>query len=130
MEKKVTKRDMFKAIYADLEKANVENKVEKLGFIDHELELLDDKKARTTLTKTQKANIGLMDEIKAVLAEADKGMTVNEILKSEAFAERYANGELSNPKITALLTKMGDKGTREVTRSVEKKVAYYSIARD
>ena len=52
MEKKLTKKEMFAQVYSVIENSNATNKPELLGFIDHELELLEKKSSKVTITAT------------------------------------------------------------------------------
>lgn len=116
---KMTKAQMFEVIKA--ETANEEIK----AFCDHELELLASKaekaKGRTSKHKTE--NDALRTAILETLAEIARPVTVSELLTLCP----ACNG-MTNQKVTGLLTTMGDKGTHQVIRTVEKRVAYYEIA--
>lgn len=113
---KVTKREMFEAIKAQLTDSA------QVAFIDHELELLAKKNSykSTKPTKTQVANAGLKEQIVAVLADAGKAMTASEVLKA------LDNAELSGSKVTAMLTQLKNDGV--VVRTEEKRKAYFSVA--
>lgn len=77
------------------------------------------KRTSSKPTKTQIANEAIKEKIADVLARADGGMTVGEIVK-------VIDGEYSPAKITALLTQMKNGGA--VVREQDKKVARYSLA--
>ena len=117
MTKKMTKREMYVAMmnkYAFT--------AEEIAFIQHEIELLDKKKSgERKLTATQEANIGLKATIIDVLTEAEKAMKVSEIIKAH---EDLA--ELSNQKVSALMTQLKDEG--KVVKTTEKRKSYFSIA--
>jgi len=69
-------------------------------------------------TANQEKNEEIKEKILEVLANAETGLTVSEILKTdEAFAE------YSLPKITALVTQLKD--ANKVERYTEKKKAYF-----
>ena len=118
MEKKVTKKDRFSRIYAIIEESNASDKVELLGFIDHEVELLEKKSSKVTLTATQKANLEVIEVIKEVL-EDKPNSTVSELIKDERLST------YTNQKISALLKKLIDGG--EVVKSTDKKVSRFSL---
>ena len=118
MEKKVTKKDRFSRIYAIVEESNASDKVELLGFIDHEVELLEKKSSKVTLTATQKANLEVIEVIKEVL-EDKPNSTVSELIKDERLST------YTNQKISALLKKLIDGG--EVVKSTDKKVSRFSL---
>ena len=112
---KVTKRMRFEQI-----KSLVSDNEELVAFIDHEIELLNKKNSRTGKpTKTQVENETIKNTIFNILQTTNKPMTVTQLLATEEL-----NG-LSNQKVSALLTQLREGG--KVVRTVEKKVAYYSI---
>ena len=117
MEKKVTKKEMFAKLYAIVEESNAPDKVEVLGFLDHEVELLEKKSSKVTLTATQKENIGVKETIKEVLAEKPNS-TVSELIKDERLP-------YTNQKISALVKQLVDSG--EVVKSTDKKVSRFSL---
>lgn len=118
MEKKVTKKEMFAKLYAIVEESNAPDKVEVLGFIDHEVELLEKKSSKVTLTATQKANLEVIEVIKEVL-EDKPNSTVSELIKDERLSA------YTNQKISALLKKLIDGG--EVVKSTDKKVSRFAL---
>lgn len=118
MEKKLTKKEMFTNLYALVENSNADNKADLLGFIDHEVELLEKKSSKVTLTATQKANLEVLEVIKEVLAEKSNS-TVSELIKDERLSA------YTNQKISALLKKLIDGG--EVVKSTDKKVSRFSL---
>ena len=119
MEKKITKKERFANIYAIIENSTVANKADLLGFIDHEVELLEKKSSKTTLTATQKANLEINEVIKATLADHPNA-TVSELIKDERLSA------YTNQKISALLKILKDNG--EVVKSTDKKVSRFSLA--
>ena len=121
MEKKITKRERFANLYAIVEQSNAENKTDLLGFIDHEVELLEKKSSKTTMTATQKANLEVMETIKEVLADKPNS-TVSELIKDERLSA------YTNQKISALLRLLGDDGTKQVVKTTDKKVSRFSLA--
>lgn len=79
------------------------------------------KKSSSKPTKAQLANEAVKDEIREVLGSADEPMTVSEILKAMP-------NEYSSQKISALLRQMGEEGTKEVVKTIEKKVSRFALA--
>ena len=118
MEKKLTKKEMFAQVYSVIENSNATNKPELLGFIDHEVELLEKKSSKVTLTATQKANLEVIEVIKEVL-EDKPNSTVSELIKDERLSA------YTNQKISALLKKLIDGG--EVVKSTDKKVSRFAL---
>lgn len=115
----MTKREMFVAIANVAEVAANE---EMVAFINHEIELLDNRKNSKSkgMTKTQKANEEVKAVIADVLAYSEKKMTVTEILADERLSG------YTNQKISALLRLMKDEG--KVTKTIEGKKAYFEVA--
>ena len=122
----MTKREMFTTIMSfDV----IAENAEIMDFLKHEIELLDARKGGTRKpTKTQLENEGIKDTIYEVLLEnSDKPMRVKDLVEDERLSE------YSSSKITALLRQMlpadekNPKGEGRVTRTVEKKVAYFSV---
>ena len=77
------------------------------------------KRSSTKPTAKQIENEAIKEKIADVLARAESGMTVGEIVK-------VIDGEYTSAKITALLTQM--KKAETVVREMDKKVARYSLA--
>ena len=118
---KVTKRERFAQLMAIVETSNVANATELKEFIEHEVELLDKKNSRSGKpTKTQVANESIKTQIVSILERVGKPMTVTQLLSENELAD------LSNQKVSALLTQLRE--SNKVVRTVEKKVAYYSLA--
>jgi hypothetical protein len=115
---KMTKKDYFKVL-KEIVKGN-EREVELVAFIDHEIELLVKKSAKSGMTETQKANAEIMEKIVNALAVMDKPVTVTELQKG--FAELDA---LSNQKMSALLKKLVDEG--RVVKTIDKKKSLFSL---
>ena len=112
---KVTKRERFEQI-----KALVSNNAELVAFIDHEIELLNKKNSRSGKpTKTQVENEIIKNTILDTLQTIGKPVTVTQLLANDEL-----NG-LSNQRVSALLTQL--RKSDKVVRTVEKKVAFYSI---
>lgn len=121
MEKKITKKEMFASIITIVEATEATNKEELVNFLKHEIELLEKRSSRTTPTKTQKENEGILQDILTSLAAIGSKVTVTE-LQSKAPALEG----LSNQKISSLLAKLVKDGS--VERVMEKKKAYFFLA--
>lgn len=118
---KVTKRERFAQLMEIVNASQVENSAELVSFIEHEVELLNKKNSRSGKpTKTQVANESIKAQIVSVLERTNRPMTVTQLLAESELAD------LSNQKVSALLTQLRESGA--VVRTVEKKVAYYSLA--
>ena len=117
---KVTKRERFSQLMEIVKASNVENSAELIAFIDHEVELLTKKNSRSGKpTKTQVENETIKAQIISVLERVGKPMTVTQLLAENEFAG------LSNQKMSALLTQL--RKSDKVVRTIEKKVAFYSL---
>ena len=121
MEKKMTKKEWFAGLASVDEASEMENKTEALAFINHEVELLEKKSAKSGQTKTQKENAEVMAKIKSALGEVGKAVTITELQAASAEMAEY-----SNQKLSALLKKLVESG--EVVKTTEKKKSYFSLA--
>ena len=118
---KVTKRERFAQLMEIVKTSDVENSAELVAFIEHEVELLTKKNSRSDKpTKTQVENEAIKTQILSILERVGKPMTVTQLLAESELAD------LSNQKVSALLTQLRKSG--EVVRTIEKKVAFYSLA--
>ena len=118
---KMTKIEMFKAIKVVVDGTDVENKDEILAFVDHEIELIENRSTSKKPTKTQKENIAIMELIKTALYEVAKPVTITELIAGSPELAQY-----TPQKISALVKQLKDRG--EVVRVEEKKKAYFSLA--
>ena len=120
MATKMTKRDYFNAILSVL--ATVENSdVSALtAFVNHEIELLDNKRSSTKPTKTQTENLAVKETIISVLKEMGKPVTISEMQKYSADLS-----EFSCQKLSALLKQLVEID-KTVTKVTEKKKTYFS----
>ena len=117
-EKKLIKKDYF---YMLREIAVSMERQDLVDFIDNEIELLNKKSSRTTLTQTQKENETLKEKIVSTLIELGKYATITEI--------QQANPELadlSNQKISALLKQLYD--NKVIEKVIDKKKAYFKAS--
>lgn len=115
VEKKITKREVLNHIIE-----NYANDEMVVNYAKHEIELLDNKKATKSETKTQKENVAIMEIIVNTLTELARPVRISELQSAN---ETLAN--LSNQKISALLKKLVDNET--ITKTIDKKVAYFSM---
>lgn len=108
----MTKRENY-AILRTL----VADNAELVAFIDHEVELLNKKNAKSdTPTKKQIENNGIKSDILAGLG--DEPMTISDMMTTIS-----ALDGLSNQKVSALVSQLVDDGL--VVRSVVKRKAYF-----
>lgn len=88
-------------------------------FLRHESEMASKRNSSKGMSKTQKENEPIKENILAILEDADSGMTVKELI---------ATDELCNytpQKISALLTLL--RKEKKVRRDYQKKIAYFSL---
>ena len=122
-EKKITKRERFEQI-----KALIADHPELVEFVDHEIDLLSRKASKSAkLTPAQEDALKVADIVRDILAECEdsKGLPVGAILKDErikAYVKADGNS-VSSQMITAIFTK----NTKDFVRTLDKKVAYYSL---
>lgn len=123
---KMTKKDFFKLLAGIVEKTeDFDKKTETLDFINHEIELLNNKSSAPGKKKTAhiKENEELMELIGIALELFGKPVTVTTMIKENAEMSK-----LSSQKLSALLKKMIEAG--KVVRTVEKRVPYFSLAKE
>jgi 16S rRNA U1498 N3-methylase RsmE len=113
-EKKMTKRDYYKALLAKYALTDKEK-----AFIEHEIELLDKKNATEKKpTAQQKENEIIKQTILDVLISADKMMTITDLMKESAEL-----GIHSNQKLSALMRQLKDDG--KVEKIEDKRKSYF-----
>ena len=120
MTNKMTKKDWFNAIITIVEASNYEDKQGAVDFIAHEINLLERKSGKASMTKTQKENVNIMEQIKVALEAIGKPVTISELMASD-----LTMGNYSNQKLSALIRQLVKAG--EVVRTEDKKKAYFSI---
>ena len=118
---KVTKREMFVKI-----REVVVDNADMVAFIDHEIELLDNKKkADKKPTQAQVENEKFRTQILDFLGEIGAPVTIKDIINGiEVFKER----DFSNQKVNRLLITLREDG--KVKRTYKKKVAYFELGNE
>lgn len=117
---KVTKKERFAQLMEIVNASQVENSAELVAFIEHEVELLNKKNSRSGKpTARQVENEEIKATILSVMERVGKPMTITQLLAE------IGNSELSNQRVSALVTQLKD--DFKVIRTVEKKVAFYSL---
>lgn len=117
---KVTKRQVLEAM---AERADIMEVEMFKNYIEHEIELLNNKKTSRKPSKTQVANIPIKEEIVRVLSENPDGLTVTEIVKAGNYGEGV---EVSTQKITSLAGALIKEG--KIVNEREGKKSLYKIA--
>ena len=122
---KMTKREVLNLMLGDV--AIKDNSV-YVGYITHELELLDKKvsKSRTNVEENNAINEIILD----ALAKCENAVTISELQASSDALKNYVleNGNvLSNQKLTYLLK--GLVAENKVVKVEDKKKTFYSIAK-
>ena len=111
MEKKITKVQMFGMI-----REVVADNADMVAFIDHEIELLQNKANKPK--KVKEEDIAIRDEVLACLS--NEPVTVSQLQKKSNVLS-----DLSNQKVTAILRKLI--ADEIVVKTVEKKTSYFSL---
>lgn len=119
--KKTTKRENFEKIIEVLKANGREDLIE---VMQHEIDLLDKKKASGKMTKTQEENETIKALILKVLANSETPKSITELLNDNEELNKAVNG--SNQKLSALMTQL--KNTNQVVRTQDKKKAVFSLA--
>lgn len=117
--KKVTKRERFMEL-----KEIVGANEDLQKFLDHEIELLDNKKSKSGTTKTQKENEVIKAQIVESLVRVGRSVTISELQ-----AEDSEMAKFSNQKLSALLKQMVEVD-KTATKVVDKKKSYFSAVAD
>ena len=124
----MTKKEMFNEIIV-LAQGNILTHAtlqEIIDFANHEIELLERKSSKTTMTKTQKENELLMAQIVEAFSEIENPVTITEFMK----ISEHEVAKLSNQKLSALLKKLTEGENAPMVKTVEKKKSYFSIKRE
>lgn len=123
MTKKMTKKDYYNVLLGIAE-VKADNSLVK--FIENELELLAKKNSGDRKpTAAQKANEDLKSLIlEEMTANPNKLYTATDVMKA---VQPLVDYELSNQKVSALLRTLGEKGTDEVKKIVDKRKSYFQI---
>ena len=117
---KMTKRDYFNAILAVLATVEDTDVSGLTAFVNHEIELLENKRSTAKPTKTQTENIAVKETIVSVLKDIGKPVTITEMQKFSADLSEY-----SCQKLSALLKQLVE-NDKTVTKVTEKKKTYFS----
>lgn len=115
---KMTKREYFVELLSMV--AGTEHEIEFKDFLEHEIELIDNKKKNSKPTKTQAENEKLMTQIIEAMAAFTEPLTITEMQKKHTIFS-----ELSNQKISSLMKKLI--AENKVVRTVDKKKAYFAL---
>lgn len=99
-EVKVTKRDWYAQIRAVVEASDNEQKEGILGFIDHEVELLEAKAAKAAERAASKKADG--DELRSAV----QAVLTDELQTIDAIAAQINDEDVTKAKVTARLTQL------------------------
>ena len=117
-EKKITKREVINTMLAD---EHIKENEMFVSYLEHELELLDNKAKNKKATKNQEENEKYAGIILEVLGAIGKG-TVTEIQKANAEL-----GELSNQRVSAILKQMCETDEPKVKKATENRKTIFSL---
>lgn len=118
MEKKLTKREIINAM---LTIDAITSNETFVGFLKHELELLDKKSSNRKETSKQKENKEFTDIVYSILtANGDKAMSIKEIVASDTSLDG-----LSSNRVSAMLKTLVDGGL--VKRDRTSKGTFYTV---
>lgn len=115
MEKKVTKKDMFKMIMGEADNQEI------ITFCRHEIELLEKKSSKNSQTQTQKENEKIKVAILESLVKVAKPVTISELQELDSEMAQF-----SNQKLSALLKQLVE--SKQVVRTEDKKKARFSVS--
>lgn len=121
MEKKMTKREKFEML-----KALVADNAMLVEFIDHEIELLDNKKSKGNAKANEKMEKSV-ELVYNALVSAVVPVTASELIAKGGLDELSNEfGVVSTQKVSAYLNKLVASG--KVVKSIDKKKTYFRIA--
>lgn len=115
MEKKVTKKDMFKMIMGETDNQEI------ITFCRHEIELLEKKSSKSSQTKTQIENEKIKITILESLTRVARPVTITELQELDSEMSNY-----SNQKLSALLKQLVV--NNQVVKTTDKKKSYFSVS--
>lgn len=115
MEKKVTKKDMFKMIMGETDNQEI------ITFCRHEIELLEKKSSKSSQTKTQIENEKIKITILESLTRVARPVTITELQELDSEMSNY-----SNQKLSALLKQLVV--SNQVVKTTDKKKSYFSVS--
>ena len=115
---KMTKKDYFTALLALIATTAPENADMLTAFVNHEIELLENKRSSVKPTKTQTENAAILDTICVHLMECGKPMTISEMQKTFPDLAEY-----SCQKLSAILN-----NSDRIVKTTEKKKSYFSVS--
>ena len=123
-EVKVTKKDWYAQIRAVVEASDNEQKEGILGFIDHEVELLEAKAAKAAERAASKKADG--DELR----NAVKAVLTDELQTIDAITAQIEGEDITKAKVTARLTQLVKAGvaTKDMVKTEDsRKVTAYKL---
>lgn len=131
-DKKMTKREYFEEIITLVNKSGDANTQKYVDFLNHEIELVNNRSNKSGTTAVQKANAAILDIIRTVLAEQESAVTITDLLKDPRLKSYTVEKggseiveEMTNQKLTSMMKKLVDAG--EVQKEMVKKKAYFSM---
>lgn len=117
---KMTKRDYFNILSDVVESTDRDDKAELLGFIEHELDLLNRKSTDRKPTPKQLENEDIKQDILTALQTCNRPTSVAELLVTSPRLSK-----LTPNKISALVLQLCESG--DVVKKTEKRKNYYSL---
>ena len=123
-EVKVTKKDWYAQIRAVVEASDNEQKEGILGFIDHEVELLEAKAAKAAERAASKKADG--DELR----NAVQAVLTDELQTIDAITAQIEDEDITKAKVTARLTQLVKAGvaTKDMVKTEDgRKVTAYKL---
>lgn len=124
-EVKVTKKDWYAQIRAVVEASDNEQKEGILGFIDHEVELLEAKAAKAAERAASKKADG--DELR----NAVQAVLTDDLQTIDAITAQIEGEDITKAKVTARLTQLVKAGvaTKDMVKTEDsRKVTAYKLA--
>ena len=117
----MTKRENFEVLKAMVAETAMENQADLLAFIDHEIELLDSRKSKSSARKSADHS-EIQGQITEAIAAIGRPAQVGEIVRE---IETATGIHYESQRVSGQLTLMKKVGT--VVRTEEKKKAFFSL---
>lgn len=129
--KKTTKKEFFTMLKTIVGEYKPTNETELIGFIDHELELLD-RKASNRKAGTDKKAVENNTITNLVIEELRKTgkTTITDLLKKSEVLANYVTEDgkaLSNQKLSALLKPLYSGENPCIIRTMDKRITYFQV---
>jgi Zn-dependent M32 family carboxypeptidase len=117
--KKMTKKENFEVMLNVVSGIDFDRKDEILEFLNHEIDILNNRKQSTSSKKTAEYE-SFLNDLYDELAQLTEAVTVSEFQEK---SEKLSKSNYSNQKMSSMFKKLVDSGRAEKT--TEKRKSYF-----